>query len=271
MMFPASAAQLPGFFASFAAGLLSFLSPCVLPLIPVYLSFITGESAASLRGGKAQKASILFRSLFFVAGFTLVFVVLAVIFGGGMRFIGNSASLVITRVAGVLVIILGINTLFDFLPFLRRDLRPEKSSSLHPSVKAFVLGMAFAAGWSPCIGPILSSILLYAGSDGNIPHAALLLFLYSAGLGVPFILTGVFFDRMLPLLGWFKKHMTAVRVVSGLLLLSFGLAMLSGGLSGLTIFFLKAGSWFEELSLTGPSILKPVFSFFAQWFSFQGL
>jgi cytochrome c-type biogenesis protein len=265
--------MIPGLFAAFAAGLLSFLSPCVLPLIPVYISFISGESAADLRSGNVRRFPILLRSLFFVSGFTVVFVLLAVIFGGGMRFIGSSASLVISRIAGVLVIILGVNILFDFLPFLRRDSRAQAASSkgLPGAGKSMLLGMAFAAGWSPCIGPILSSILLYAGRGGNVPYAAILLALYSVGLGLPFVLAGIFFDRMIPVLGWFKRHMTAVKIISGLLLIAFGVSMLTGSLSGITIFFLKAGSALEEFSQTGPLWLRPAAAFIARWLSFQGL
>ena len=268
--------MIPGLFAAFAAGLLSFLSPCVLPLIPVYISFISGESATDLKKGNVKRFPILTRTLFFVGGFTLVFVLLAVIFGGGMRFIGSSASLAITRVAGVIVIILGINTLFDFLPFLRQDSRVQVTNTgsekqMPGAGKAVLLGMAFAAGWSPCIGPILSSILLYAGRGGNIPYAALLLTLYSVGLGIPFVLAGIFFDRMVPVLGWFKRHMVAVRIISGILLLAFGISMLTGSLSGVTVFFLKAGASLEEFSQTGPAWLRPIAAFLAKWFMFQGL
>lgn len=262
--------MIPGFFAAFAAGLLSFLSPCVLPLIPVYISFITGESASDLRAGNTRRLPILIRSLFFVAGFSFVFVLLAVIFGGGMRFIGNSANLVVTRIAGVLVIILGINIFFDFIPFLRGDFRARIAPDFSNG-RAILLGMAFAAGWSPCIGPILSSILLYAGKEGNPGRATILLSLYSLGLGVPFILSGIFFARAIPVLGWFKKHMFAIRAVSGGLLVLLGIGMITGSLSGIAIFFLKTGAALEEFSRTAPVFLRPAALFLSRWFTFQGL
>jgi len=272
---------LPGLFAAFAAGLLSFLSPCVLPLIPVYLSFISGESAAALKGGTAKRFPLLIRTLLFVGGFSLVFVLLAVVFGGGMRFIGSSASLTITRIAGVLVIILGFNTLFDFIPFLRGDYRIHTGSASANGTtaqttsasgfKAVLLGMAFAAGWTPCIGPILSSILLYAGQSGTLLRSTLLLALYSLGLGIPFILTGLFLDRALPVFSAFKRHMTAVKIVSAMLLLGFGLAMLTGGLSGITVFFLKAGYSLQDWSVNSPLFFRPAAAFLARWFTFQGL
>lgn len=297
------AAAAPGVLASLAAGLLSFLSPCVLPLIPVYLSFISGESAAALgmsrtlgpdgkqaRAGGKLRMVLFVRTLFFVAGFTLVFTALAIVFGGGMRFVGSSASLWVNRVAGVLVIVLALNTVFDFIPFLRGEYRvaePGAGGTVAPGasatgadaktatrawnpLRAVLLGMAFAAGWTPCVGPILSSILLFAGQEGNIARSALLLVAYSAGLGIPFILTGLFLDRATPILSWFKRHMTAVKIVSGILLLGFGIALLAGTLSGITVFFLKAGYAMEELSLTGPEWFRPVASFLSRWFTFQG-
>jgi cytochrome c-type biogenesis protein len=273
--------------AAFAAGLLSFLSPCVLPLIPMYLSFISGESASVLRDGAARKFPLLVRTLFFVLGFTTVFVLLAVILGGGMRFVGSSAGPIITRVAGILILLLAANTVFDFIPFLRGEIRAHpaqgssrpvgptpsapQAGSVQGSVKAILLGMAFAAGWSPCIGPILSSILLFAGQNGNIAQASVLLGLYSTGLGVPFVLVGLFFDRATPVLGFFKRHMTAVRIISGLLLFAFGIAMLTGSLSGVSIFFLKAGYALEEYARTGPFFLRPLAGFLSSWFTFQGL
>ncbi len=264
--------MIPGLFAAFLAGLLSFLSPCVLPLIPVYLSFISGESATSLRSPSSRRFPLFVNSLFFVSGFTLVFVLLAVLFGGGMRFIGSSVSLYITRGAGVLVILLGFNTLFDFVPLLRGDWRAQADTKASPGkLKSVLLGIAFAAGWSPCIGPILSSILLYAGNTGNIPHAALLLGLYSAGLGLPFILTSIFFDRAVSVFSFFKRHMKAVRIISGLLLLGFGISMITGTLSGITALFLRAGYGIEEFSDTAPAFFRPILRLIAHWFTFQGL
>ena len=189
--------QIPSLALSFSAGLLSFLSPCVLPLIPVYLSFISGESVISGRTADTAKFRLFTRTLLFVAGFTLVFVVLAIVFGGGMRFIGSNASLIIMRIAGVAVILMALNLIFNITPFLAREFRLDVSGRLEKAgwIRAPLFGMAFAAGWTPCIGPILSTILLYAGRSGNAAHAAVLLMAYSLGLGVPFILSGLFFER----------------------------------------------------------------------------
>ncbi|HHU37175.1 MAG TPA: cytochrome c biogenesis protein CcdA [Treponema sp.] len=265
--------QVPGIALSFAAGLLSFLSPCVLPLIPVFLSFITGESILEKSSREKIRYRLLVRTLLFVAGFSIVFVLLALVFGGGMRFLGSSASLIITRISGVIVLLLGINLLFNLLPFLAREFRIDTAGKLDRLgwLRAPLFGMAFAAGWTPCIGPILSTILLYAGQSGNAAHAAILLAAYSFGLGIPFILTGLFFDRATPILSWFKRHMRAVRIISGLLLIAFGLAILTGGLSGITTTFMKLGYAVETLAETGPEWFRPIATFFARWLTFQGV
>jgi cytochrome c-type biogenesis protein len=221
----------PGFFAAFVAGVLSFASPCVLPLIPVYLSFITGESASALKAGSAKRSTLLTRSALFVLGFSIVFVILAIAFRGGMSFAGNRATVIITKIAGVIVILLAVNMLFDFLPFLRADFRPhlnrQGTGTANP-VRAVLMGMAFAAGWTPCVGPVLAAILAYAGGSGNSAHAALLLASYAAGLGLPFIAAGLFLDRLLPALNFLKRHALAVRIVTVALLVILAIPMIAG-------------------------------------------
>ena len=190
-----NSASLPGIFGAGLAGLLSFLSPCVLPLIPVYLSFISGESLTEIREAKKGRLRLFLRSLAFVAGFTVVFVLLAILFGSGARFIGSSIPRIVMRAAGGVVIVLGVNMIFDFIPFLRNQLKMQTSRAINKPTsensaeqsgssfggaavrffKAFLFGMLFAAGWSPCIGPILSSILIFAAQSGNAGQAALLL------------------------------------------------------------------------------------------------
>lgn len=236
--------DVPGFFAAFAAGFLSFASPCVLPLIPIYLSFITGESASALKAGNAKRSVLLARSALFVLGFAIVFVILAIAFGGGMSLAGNGASAVVTKVAGVIVILLAINMLFDFVPLLRGEFRADMNRAGGKKIdeggatgrgktgsnpfRAVLIGMAFAAGWTPCIGPVLSSILLYAGGSGNAAHAAILLALYAAGLGLPFMLAGLFLDRLLPALDFLKRHAFAVRIVTAILLIILAIPMIAG-------------------------------------------
>ncbi|EFW37017.1 cytochrome c biogenesis protein CcdA [Treponema phagedenis] len=259
----------PGILGSLLAGLLSFLSPCVLPLIPVYLSFISGESVSNIREGKAR-LQLFFRSLFFVLGFTAVFVLLSLLFGGGMQLAGGRSLIIITRIAGGLVILLGINIIFDFIPFLRTEQRGHTDMKNACPVKAFLFGMLFAAGWTPCIGPILSSILFYAASSGNALYAALLLAMYSLGLGLPFLLVGLFFDKAEPILNWFKQHMKAVKIISGILIIIFGILMLTSGLAAISRGFLKLGFALEEYSKTGITPFKQIAGFLARWFQYQG-
>lgn len=259
--------ELPGFLATFAAGFLSFLSPCVLPLVPAYLSFISGESVSALKTGAVRRFPLLLRSLAFVAGFTVVFVALAMLVGGGMGFAVGGAGFaaarlraLLPRIAGALIILVALNVAFDFIPFLRNTFKPATKNSgkgsggkgaagesgeagegsplaaLVSFGKAIILGMTFAAGWTPCVGPILSSILLFAAQDGDALRSAGLLAVYSAGLGIPFVLAALFLDRMTGLLDWFKRHATGVRVVSAVLLGVLGFAMLTGGLPGVTGF-----------------------------------
>lgn len=222
--------ETPGLLAAFAAGLLSFLSPCVLPLVPVYLSFISGESVAAIKSGGTRKWTLLARSGLFVAGFSAVFTALSiVVVGGGMLALGAGYAAIVSRIAGIAVVILALNMLFDFIPFLRIERRADpKLGGKIGGARAFLIGMAFAVGWTPCVGPILSSILLYAGNGGNGFRAALLLVAYSGGLGVPFILSGLFLDRAMPVMAFVKRHMRAVQIASAVLLIAFAVPLLLG-------------------------------------------
>ncbi len=281
-------ATAPGILAALSGGLLSFLSPCVLPLVPVYLSIVTGESPSDIRSGTASRSRVFGRTLLFVAGFTLVFTALALVFGGGMRFIGSDARQIVNRVAGIVVIALALNVLFDFVPFLRAELRvnrspggaapdsasipawPGRGPTLAAALKPLVAGMAFAAGWTPCVGPILSSILLLSGEAGDPVRAATLLLAYSIGLAIPFVLAGFFLGRAQGLFAFFKRHHRAVTLVTGLLLLLFGIILLAGGLSRLPAVLARAGYALADFAGTGPAWLRPVATFISRWLLFQG-
>jgi len=232
----------PGLLASFGAGLLSFLSPCVLPLIPAYLSFISGYGLADIRSG-SSRGRVMVRTLAFVAGFTLVFAVLGVLFAGGGALLGGGAprlglgsggmapSKIASIVAGIVIALLGVNLVFDFLKILSLEARFHPDKAPRGIFGSILFGMAFAAGWSPCIGPILASILLVAAREADIAKSLLLLGSYSLGLALPFIAVGLFFDRMKPILDFFKRRAKEVRIVSGLLLIVLGLSMAFGRLA----------------------------------------
>ena len=229
----------PGLFSAAIAGLLSFLSPCVIPLVPAYLSFISGATIQSL-SSKEARGRVFARSLFFAAGFTLAFVAFGIAFSGSAMFIGQGGGKRAVGIAGgILVILFGLNMIFDFIKPLGRDTRllgRFSGRKTAGNLGALALGLAFAAGWSPCIGPILSSILIYASRQENIPKAAGLMLAYSAGFALPLLAAGLFFDRVRPILAFFSRHGRIVRTVSGTILIFFGAAMATGSLAAVTAF-----------------------------------
>ena len=228
----------PSILSAFVTGLLSFLSPCVLPLIPAYISFISGISTRDLgveSKNKETRGKVMRAALSFVLGFTLVFAVMGVAFSGGAKML-QSAGLtrILDIVGGVLVMLLGVNLIFDFIGFLRVDKRAIARFSgkkISGDLEALLLGMSFAVGWSPCIGPLLASILFMAGQSGSALQAFVLLLFYSGGLGIPFLLTGLFFERAKPIIHFFNRHAIAIRIISGVILLVEGASMAFGRLA----------------------------------------
>jgi len=212
---------------AFVAGLLSFLSPCVLPLIPSYLSFVSGVQFQELTTGTGNRRLVFFRTLFFVFGFSIVFVVLGLLFSGP-ALLFSGATRWINLVAGLIVILLGFNIMFDLVATLNMEKRLHMGTRPASMAGAVVVGMAFGAGWSPCIGPILASILFLAGSTGETGRAALLLAVYSLGLGAPFLAAGLAFTRVSTYLNRIKKHFGTIKTISGLFLIAIGLLIALG-------------------------------------------
>jgi len=221
------------FIAAFFAGVVSFLSPCVLPLVPGYLSFISGASLEELRGDRSRTVAIRAvarTSLSFVAGFSLVFIVLGLSVSALSGLLPS--RLLLTRVAGVLIVVFGVHVLgLVRIPFLYRERRFHPTRPPAGFLGAFVLGLAFAFGWTPCLGPILAAILALAGTQETLYRGALLLVAYSVGLGLPFILTGIGIGTFWSAFERVKRHLRAVEIVSGLLLIGIGLLMLFGRFS----------------------------------------
>lgn len=230
-----------GFAVAFGAGLISFLSPCVLPLVPAYVSFVAGDSVRRKRRPHARdRLMALGMSAPFVAGFSVVFIA----FGASASVLGQllqryryEANLV----AGTVVIAFGLFMLglWRWLPWLQRDLRPHLRLAGGNPFAAFVLGIAFAFGWTPCIGPILGAILAVSavGTDGG---GIGLLSAYSLGLGVPFLFTALFIDRAAGLLGGLRGFGAALQVGAGLVLVALGIAMLTGWLTVFANWLLRA-------------------------------
>lgn len=210
--------------AAIIAGLLSFLSPCVLPLIPGYLSFISGVSVEDLTSrekARSHTLKVFINTLLFVLGFSLVFVffgALAPQIGAILQYKG-----IFSKVAGVLVFVFGLHVAGVFrIKALNYEKRVHTGKRKMGVVGSLFIGMAFAFGWTPCIGPILAGILTLASQQSTISQGVVLLLFYSAGLGIPFILTALLFNYLIGTFGFLKRHFRAVEIISGALLMTVG-------------------------------------------------
>jgi cytochrome c-type biogenesis protein len=213
---------------AFLAGLLSFVSPCVLPLVPPYLCFIAGVSLGEIKSAARQtRVRILFRGLFFVAGFSLVFVGFGVTASALGRLLVDYAE-VLTTVSGAVLIVLGLHFL-GFLPmtWLYRDVR-FRPSATSGFVGAFVVGLAFAFGWTPCVGPILAGVLFIAADAGEMKTGIILLSAYAAGIGIPFVLSAAFVSTFLNMSTALKNRMKLVQRISGMGLIVAGILFITG-------------------------------------------
>ncbi len=230
------AALLPAMLVALTAGVLSFLSPCVLPIVPPYLAYMSGVSVSDLNEGRNRA---ILPALFFVLGLSTVFLLL-----------GFAASVVGTMflqyqdwfntIAGVLVMIFGAHFIGIYrIGFLDRDTRMDAGDQGGSALGAYILGLAFAFGWTPCIGPQLGAILSLAASEASISRGTALLAVYAAGLGIPFLLVAAFLPRLTGLMGWMKRHMEQIERVMGLLLWTIGLLMLTGGFSTFSYWLLE--------------------------------
>ena len=218
--------------AAFAAGFLSFISPCVLPLIPGYISFVSGASLEDMRaGGGAARRLVLIRSLAFVLGFSLVFIALGASASAIGRFVFDKLP-ILSKVAGALIIVFGLHMMGTFkLAFLDNEKRATAERKPAGPIGAFLVGLAFAFGWTPCIGPILAGILVVAGSRETVAEGVLLLAVYSAGLGVPFLLTSIAIDRFFSVAAAIRRHYHAIELTSGGLLVAIGVLIFTGQLT----------------------------------------
>lgn len=212
--------------AAFLGGLLSFISPCVLPLIPGYLSFISGVSIEDLTDKeKAQShmMKILINTIFFVFGFSLVFVAL----GASATSLGSLLQdniVIFNKVAGVVVFLFGLHLAGVFkIRTLNYEKRFHTNKKKMGVLGSAVIGVAFAFGWTPCIGPILGGILTLAAQQNSVSSGIFLLLTYSAGLGIPFILTALMFNYLIGAFGFIKRHFQAVEIISGSLLMIVGI------------------------------------------------
>jgi len=238
------------FAGAFLAGLLSFLSPCVLPLVPAYISFISGVSVNSLRSeAPSVRHRALVQSVWFISGFSLVFVIL----GASATLIGQwmlAHLQILGKIAGIVIIVFGLHyTGLIRIPLLMLDARmnTEKIRAVH-SMGALLLGSAFAFGWTPCVGPILGTILAMAGAQQKVAHGIALLGVYSMGLGLPFLAAAAATNHFIQWMHRFKKHLHAVEIFSGVLLILVGVLIFLGSFSTLSSWLLKAMPFLAELN-----------------------
>ena len=221
--------SLPLPIAAFVAGLISFLSPCVLPLVPGYVSLISGAGVEELKSPQAQlMRRVMVNSIGFILGFSVVFITLGAI----STEIGQVAARykhTLSIVAGVVIIIFGLHLTGIFqIKWLLQDTRLHSLKGNSTLVGAFVVGFAFAFGWTPCLGPILTVILGFASQEDTLAKGILLLAVYSLGLAVPFLLTSLLMERFLKFYSRFRSHMHALEVASGGLLIALGILLVIG-------------------------------------------
>ncbi len=230
------AGLLPAMLVAVLAGILSFLSPCVLPIVPPYLAYLSGVSVTDLNEGRNRALG---PALFFVLGLSTVFLML-----------GFTASAVGTlflqyqnwfnAIAGVLVMGFGAHFIGIYrIGFLDREARMDAGDRGGSALGAYILGLAFAFGWTPCIGPQLGAILSLAASEANVARGTFLLGIYAMGLGVPFLLVAAFLPRLGGFMGWMKRHLEQIEKVMGLLLWTIGLLMLTGGFASFSYWLLE--------------------------------
>jgi len=231
------------YWGSFGAGVLSFASPCVLPLIPAYLCFLGGASLEELTAedgiDKAVQRKVFISALAFVLGFASVFIMLGATATTVSTMIADNIN-ILSKIAGVIIVIFGLHYMgvfkIGFLNFEKRFHLENKPAGLAGS---YLLGLAFAFGWTPCVGPILATILMVAASGDDIMYGTSLLAVYAAGIGLPFLLAAFAVKPFMAFLGKFRKHMRTVEITIGTLLVVTGVAIFTGSLS-------EAANWLLE-------------------------
>jgi cytochrome c-type biogenesis protein len=234
--------------AAFSAGLLSFVAPCVLPLVPSYISYITGLSIEQLTDPSTRsrfKAAIVTNALLFIAGFSVVFIA----FGASASFIGQILITYqdhIRRIGGALIVIFGLYLLGVLnINFLQMEHRFQFRNRPVGYLGSFLIGVAFAAGWTPCVGPVLGTILLYASTTDSLLNGVLLLASYSLGLGLPLLITALGVDRFLAYFKQARTYLWGVSTVSGILLVVVGVMIYANALTVITSFLERYGiGWY---------------------------
>jgi len=237
-----------GIILAFGGGIISFVSPCVLPLVPAYISFVSGVSVEELRDESRKKKhkKVLFLSLAFVAGFSVIFIMLGAALAGLLSAFFKDP--LFYRTAGVVLIFFGLH-LAGAIPV--KFLNYEKRLNFNPKEVgiggAFLIGLSFALGWSPCIGPVLAGILAIAMDQGGATEGMILLTAYSLGLGIPFIITALATEKFMSFSGFMRKHFKAIEITSGVFLIGVGVMIFFNLFYVMTLYFTKLFPWLLQI------------------------
>ena len=242
------AALVPAMIVALAAGLISFLSPCVLPIVPPYLAYMSGVTLNDISSSEHPRSKAVVPAVFFVLGLSTIFLFLG--------FAASAAGIAILQyqsyfnvIAGIIVMGFGLHFVGIYrIAFLDREARLDAGEQGGSAFGAYVLGLAFAFGWTPCIGPQLGAILSLAASEASVSRGTFLLGIYALGLGVPFIVVAAFLPKLGGLMAWMKRNMEKIEKVMGLLLWTIGLLMLTGGFASFSYWLLEM---FPALALVG--------------------
>ncbi len=242
------AALLPALFIALVAGVISFLSPCVLPIVPPYLAYMGGISMPDMLDKTKKGHPAVTASVFFALGLSTVFIFLGFTASAfGQVFLRNQE--LFGQIAGGVIILFGLHFIgLIKLPFLYREARIDAGSRGGSAFGAYILGLAFAFGWTPCIGPILGAILSLAAQEDSVARGTALMAAYAVGLGLPFILSAVFIQRAMGLMNRFKKHMRKVEIAMGVLLVLVGVMLVTGAFSRFSYWLLET---FPALATVG--------------------
>lgn len=243
------ASILPAILIALSAGILSFISPCVLPIVPPYLAYMSGISLEDISDNSATRRRVLWPALFFVMGLSTVFLLLGFTASAFGSFFLQYQD-VLSKISGAVVIVFGLHFLGLFnIKFLEREFRFNADKKGNGSVSvlgAYLLGLAFAFGWTPCIGPQLGAILSIAAQEASVSRGTLLLAFYALGLGIPFLLSALFLERSMGIMQKLKRHMTGIKRSMGILLIVVGLALITGSFSSVSFWLLDT---FERLGI----------------------
>ncbi len=233
------AALLPALFIALVAGIISFLSPCVLPIVPPYLAYMGGISMPDMLDKSKKSRAAVTASIFFALGLSTVFIFLGFTASAfGQVFLRNQE--LFGQIAGGVIILFGLHFIgLIKLPFLYREARIDAGDRGGSAFGAYILGLAFAFGWTPCIGPILGAILSLAAQEDSVARGTVLMAAYAAGLGLPFILSAVFIQRAMGVMNRFKKHMRKVEIAMGVMLVFVGAMLVTGAFSRFSYWLLE--------------------------------